>query len=187
MASPDAGGRKAAFVGALALFVAVPIAAAALTGFNILRSSEIEDRAAAQGAMLAQIERRIAARSLGPTGAGDMAPLYLKAASGTLAKAEMQQLIGQVIERASARLIEVRGQDEESVEENGRIRLQVTMDANNESLFKVLYEIETGLPLLSAEQIGVRKVPGRTGAPEIDPSLRVTLVVQGYWRDAAKP
>lgn len=185
MASLDTSGRKAAFFGALALFVAAPIAAAALTGFNLLRSSESEARAAAQEATLAQIERRIAAQSFGPRGAGDMSPIYLKAASGTLAKAELQQLVGQIVERASARLVEVRGQDEESPEDKGRIQLQVTMDANNESLFKALYEIETGIPLLSVEQIGVRKVPSRTGAPDIDPSLRVTIVVRGHWRGAA--
>lgn len=188
MASVETPGHGRLLLGALALFVAAPIAAAALTGFNVWRSSDASDRAAAQEVVVGQIERRIAAGASATRGpGGDLSAIYLAASSGTLAKAELQQLVGRVIERASARLIEVRGQDEEAVQENGRIQLQVTMDATNESLLKVLYDIETGVPLLSAEQIGIRKVPSRTGAPETDPSLRVTLVVGGHWKGAAKP
>lgn len=186
MATGEGAGRPTLLFGALALFVAAPIAAAALTGFNLLRSSDLDTRAAAQEEVLGQIERRIAAQAAGARNGRDMAAIYVDAPSATLAKAELQQLIGKVVERAAARLVEVRGQDDEAPQEDGRIELQVTMDASNESLFKTLYEIETGLPLLSAEQIGIRKAASRTGTPDIDPVLRVTLLVRGHWRGAAK-
>lgn len=185
MASVETAGRGSILLGALALFVVTPIAAIVLTGFNVWRGSEVGDRAVAQEAVLGQIEQRIAAGASGLRGGGDMSAVYLTASSGALAKAELQQHVGVLIEHAAARLIEVRAQDEDT-QENGRVHLQVTMDATNASLFDVLYEIETGLPLLSIEQIGIRKVPSRTGAPDIDPSLRVTLIVRGHWSGAVK-
>ena len=71
-------------------------------------------------------------------------------------------------------------------EDNRRVKLQVTLDATNESLFNLLYEIETGVPILAVEQISIRKLPSRTGGPENDPVLRVSLVVRGHWSGTAK-
>lgn len=187
MASAEPAKPSTLLAGALALFVAAPLVAVGLTGMNVWRGFDAIESAVAREAAVGQIERRTAAGAAGgPSRDDDMASLYLTASSPTLARAELQQIMGRLVDRASARLIEVRGQDEDGTEPTGGIQLQLTLDATNESLFKLLYEIETGVPLLSAEQIGIRKVPGRTGAPEIDPTLRATLVVRGHWRGTAK-
>jgi len=199
MASADAAGRggpnrTGLLIGAAALFVAAPIVAVALTGLNLVSALEQDARAEAQEAVLGQIQRRIAAGAKGAVGpGGDASAIYLTAPSATLAKAELQQLVGRLVEQGSGRLIEARGGDEEAGQDggaqggraqDGRVQLQVTMEATNESMFDILYEIETGTPLLSIEQIGIRKVATRTDAPDADPALRVTILVRGHWSAA---
>lgn len=182
--------------GAIALFVAAPLLAATLAGLNVLSAVEQGERADAQEAVLAGVRRRIAAGAAGPSGrSADTSAVYLTAPSVTLAKAELQQLVGRLVEQGSGRLVEARGGDDETGQDGaaqgggagaeraqgGRVQLQVTMEATNESMFNILYEIETGTPLLSIEQIGIRKVASRTDAPDADPALRVTILVRGHW------
>jgi hypothetical protein len=188
MTAAGTDGRRTLVWGALVLFVGAPIAVAALTAFNLVRSSELSAHASEQEVPLRQIERRIETGAAdGGAGATDVSAIYLNAASGTLARAELQQLIVNMIGRSSGRVIEARGSDDDSQQEDNRqVKLQVTLDATNESLFNLLYEIETGVPILAVEQISIRKLPSRTGGPENDPALRVSLVVRGYWSGAPK-
>ena len=186
MTPADAGGRRVMLWGALALFVAAPATAVALTAFNLVRSSEIDARAAAQETVLRQIEQRV---RYGTTaaGGGDVSTLRLRAQSSTLAKAELQQLVVRMVDRASARLVETRAGDNEAEQDDKRrVELRVTLDATNESLFELLYALETGVPLLTVEQIGIRNLPSRTGTPETNPMLRATLLIRGHWSGTEK-
>lgn len=167
--------------GSLALFLGAPILIAALTAYNLVSASELESRAARQEALLAQMERRLA---LGATGAagGDTSSIYLAAASGTLAKAELQRLVVDMVDRVSGRLIEVQAGEEAPSEDERKVQLRMTLDTTNDKLFELLYAIETGVPLLAIDQIGMRKLPTRAGGEDGDPVLRVTIVLRGHWK-----
>lgn len=183
-ASQPQEGRKLVW-GAFALFIGVPLAVAALTAFNFTRSFEVDARAAAQEDALRLVERRIRSGAGGALGA-DTSGIYLRAASSTLAKAELQQRVVKLIDQTSGRLIETQGGDElTEPSDNHKIQLRVTLDATNDSLLNFLYEVETGVPLLVVEQINIRKLPARNETPDVDPPLRVTLLLQGQWKESA--
>lgn len=173
---------------ALALFIGLPAVAAAFTAFNVARAFELDARASQREEALKQIERRIrSGAGSGGTSLGDTSGIYLAAASSSLAKAELQELVVRLIERTSGRLMEAQAsEDATGPGDNRQIQLRVVLDATNESLLNFLYELETGLPLLTVQQINIRKLPIRNGASELDPPLRVALVVQGHWSGAAR-
>jgi general secretion pathway protein M len=167
--------------GSLALFVGAPLLALSLTVLNLVEAAESEAHAAQQEALFAQLQRRVAA---GPANAlpEDTSALYLKAASDGLAKAELQQHLVRLIAEKAGRLIETQGGDEPTEEESRRVMVRVTLDVTNDGLFAILHGIETGLPLLTVEQMALRKLPGQGGGEDPDPVLRVSLAVVGHWR-----
>lgn len=169
---------------ALCALVALPVAALALTAVNLLQAADLDALAAAQGQTVAQLERRVAAAAGRATPAVDASAIYLPGATPALAKASLQRLLVDAVERASGRVIEAEDANLEGGAEerqDGGVRLRITFDARNAALLDLLYALETGLPLLSVERIEIRRLD--MGGD--DPTLRVGLVVVGAARFVA--
>lgn len=170
---------------AVALFVGVPLLLLAVTITNLARWSEASAAATATAGHLAQVESRIRGEAGRPVLVrGDLSTLYLAAATGSLARAELQQRLVGLVERAGGRLIEVRGDEAPDAAARRSIQLRLSLDIGNDGLFDLLAAVETGLPLLTVEAVNIRPAAGRNaGGEEADPVLRVALAVRGYRRE----
>lgn len=175
---------------AIALFVGVPLLLIAITLGNLARWSEAAAAAGQTADRVAQLEDRLraeAARSAPVR--GDTSALFLVAATGSLANAELQQRLVGLVERAGGRLIEVRGDEASDARSTTprSILLRLSLDIGNDGLFDLLSTIETGLPILTVEALNIRPVSGRTGGiDDAQPILRVALAIRGYQRDEAR-
>lgn len=169
---------------AVALFVGVPLLVATLTIGNLARWSEAAALTDETNDRIAQIEIRIRAQAARRESArGDTATLFLSAATGSLARAELQQRLVGLVERAGGRLIEVRGDEAPEGSPTLSILMRLSLDIGNEGLFDLLAAIETGLPILTVEALNARPAAGRTaGSEEANPTLRVALAIRAYQR-----
>ncbi|KQP94625.1 MULTISPECIES: type II secretion system protein GspM [unclassified Methylobacterium] len=179
--------REARWFGplAVALFVGTPLLLLLVMLTNLARWSEAGDEATASAGYLAQVESRIRAEAVRsvPT-EGDFSALYLTARTGSLARAELQQRLASLVERAGGRLIEVRSDDTPDLTVQRSIQLRLSLDIGNDGLFDLLRAVETGLPLLTVEAANIRPVSGRLpGSDEANPTLRVALAIRGYCRE----
>lgn len=170
---------------AVALFVGTPLLLLAMTITNLARWSEAGAEANAAAGHLAQVESRIRAEAGRPVPSrGDLSALYLTAETGSLARAELQQRLAGLVERAGGRLIEVRSDDAPDAAAQRSIQLRLSLDIGNDGLFDLLAAVETGLPLLTVEAVNIRPASGRTPeGEEANPILRVALAIRGYRRE----
>lgn len=172
---------------AMLVFAGLPLLLAGLIVANLGRWWEAGSAAAEQQERIVQMEGRIRKLAMERAGGAakpevDRAAIYLAAASPGLARAELQQRVVGLVERAGGRLIEVRGEDEPETATS--VLLRATLDIGNDGLFDLLAAVETGVPLLTVESLNVRSQAGRSGAETPDPTLRVALAVRGHRKDA---
>lgn len=172
-------------LGAALLFVALPIACAALIAVNLLGLKETYGLVERQEALLAQLDARLARLNADGRATLDTTPLYLPAGSRTLAGPDLQQRLVKAIEAAGAKLIEAQELEETEGMAPDAIRMRVTLDANNEAFLSLLYAVESGLPLMTVRSMSARRLPTREGEDTADPMLRIDLVVEAHWRAAA--
>jgi general secretion pathway protein M len=177
--APDARIVRAA---ALAAFVVLPVLAAALIGFNLVRVAETEELAARQEQLLAQLDARLARVDGGSQTLGDTTPLYLPATSASLAGAALQKRLVEAVETAGGRVIETQSVEEIEPDAEDDVRLRITLDVDNAGLLALMHGLETGLPLMTLESVSVRQLPSQRDEAGDNPTLRVDLVVRGYWK-----
>jgi general secretion pathway protein M len=114
--------------------------------------------------------------------ARDPRKLYLKAATAPLAAAEVQELVKNLIEANGGKLITAQVQ---SPKEEGRYRqvsVNLQFTANVLALRRILSGMETGQPVLFADNVVIRtQVPSTfKPAPGGEPEMFVQLDVIGY-------
>lgn len=177
-------------LGAVCLFLGLPLGLAGATFANLAAVVQATDAAERKAEPLARITAELATRKTQARAPRDTGPIYLSITSESLARAEIQALLTRLVATASGRLIETQGITEAEGEAGpkpggrGRVALQLTLDIANAGLLDVLHAIETGLPLLTVRALDVRRGP-RGDAPTGADSLRITLVVEGFWRSRA--
>ncbi|GBD50532.1 type II secretion system protein GspM [Methylopila sp. Yamaguchi] len=187
-ASASASSRGVAFWALVTAAVLLPLAAIVLSVLNVLQATEVDRLAAGQEAIVAQLERRVAAAG-GPTSTAiDASAIYVPGATPALAKAALQRLLTDAVEATGGRLIEAQdveapGQAQDLVDD--RVRLRVTFDTRNGPLLELLRRIETGLPLLTVERLEIRRLDAAADADPDDPTLRVGVVINGPGRFVA--
>lgn len=136
---------------------------------------------------LHDLDRRLQHMGPGQTGSDVPVPaeeLYFEGATPAVAGAAMQRLVADIIESAGGSIQESqRIPVTDSDGEEDRIEIRVSFDAGIDGLQSVLYQLETGLPLILVRSLGIRSENAR-GAQEdaADPRLRATLVAAGYQR-----
>jgi hypothetical protein len=170
--------------GALALFVALPVIVVAVIAANLARMGAAGDLIVRQEQLLAQLDARLARVGGDGPALGDTSAIYLPAASAPLAGAALQQRLVAAAESAGGRVIET--QSVEEIEPDGQddVRLRITLDVDNEGLRKLMHDLETGLPLVTLDTVAVRQLPSQDTDGGENPTLRIDLVVRGFWRAA---
>ncbi|MBH0237846.1 type II secretion system protein GspM [Methylobrevis albus] len=181
---------------AVLVFIGVPLALFAAAGGLLLQAEATGVLAARQAATVAQLQRRLAAAISGEGRQIDTGAIYLAAPTPELAAATLQQLVIRLTDAAGVRLIETQPLDRfvdlsraapagAAAPTDETVQLRVSLDAANADLLALLTAIEGGLPLLTVEQLQIRRL-SRTGADDdADPLLRVDLVIGAHWKAAA--
>ncbi len=167
---------------ALAVFVALPLAAAGVTAANVVRLDETTTLIRAQEALLAQMDARLARLEGTAAEPLDTTALYLPAASAPLAGAALQQRLVAAVEGVGGRVIETQAIEELEPDDEDDVRLRITLDVDNDGLRRLMHDLETGLPIMTLEQVAVRQLPSQGAEPGDNPALRVDLGVRGFWR-----
>jgi general secretion pathway protein M len=166
---------------ALVVFVAVPCILAALTVANVLRWTEARATQEEQAVRVAEIERRVRAPAVARPPALDTSRIYLGATVATLARAELQTRVVDLVERSGARLIEVRADEDAPADDPLSTTVRATFETVQDRLVDLLAAMEGGLPLLRVAGLDARPEQRRDSAGATDdPRLRVTLTVRSY-------
>lgn len=175
--------RRIRALAVLAFAAAAALGCFAVATVNLLAAAETDAAADRREASVEQLERRV--RSLPPAPSAEASAkggIYLTGATPTLARAELQRLLVETVERLGARVVEAqddRPDEALDLTANDRVRLRMTFDATNEALIGVLAAVETGTPLLVVERIEIRRLATGADADPEDPILRVAVVVAG--------
>ena len=176
--------------GAILLFCGAPLLLLGLAVSNVIDASEAHGEAERQQATLSQIVTRVArhgTRTLTPT---DTATLYLASPSGSLARAEIQDRATKLALRAGGAVVETQIIGTPEQEADGTIAVRMTLTIDNGGLRDLLYETETGLPLLEVSDLAIEREEARdNGQSGIEGPgerpLHVQMTLQGHWRKAA--
>lgn len=169
--------------GSIAFFCGLPLLLLGLFISNVLDATQAREQMARQTAIystiVAQLEKH-RARAMTPV---DTASLYLASASGSLARAEIQERATKLVADAGGRLAEVQLTATPEQEAEGTVAIQLSLDIDNKGLLDLLYTVETGLPLLDVSDLSVHKNSGQSEDATSDGgSLRVEMNVRGHWR-----
>lgn len=167
---------------AFALMIVLPIGWAA---WSLNAASVAAETIRSQSVLLDGIRQRLSAQQASPQGAGsptDQASIYLPGETASIAGAGLQRIVADAIQSAGGRLVESEfARGEPSEEEPGRVDLRVAFDAEIVTLQQVLFQLESGMPVLLLHALSIQ-VSGATEIAEgASPPLRVTLLVGGFW------
>ena len=171
--------------GSILLFCGVPLLLLALAVDNVIDASEARGEAERQQATLSQIVKQVARHGTRTLTPGDTAALYLASTSSSLARAEIQDRATKLVLQAGGAVVETQIVGLPEQEADGTIAVQVTMMIDNRGLRDLLYETETGLPLLDIGDLAVDRDDGpETGEALADRPLHVQMTLRGHWRKA---
>ena len=173
--------------GAVALLVVacMVIIPAIWTAWSLYAASVVAETVRSQSAVLAGLNERLAALAGGSAGAaapGEGASVHLPGGTAAVAGAALQRLVADKIAAAGGRLVESEFAPVDAAEEDpGRVDLRVSFETDIVGLQRVLYELESGLPILLVRTLTVQS-PGATEiAAMANPPLRVDMLVGGFW------
>ena len=173
--------------GSILLFCGVPLLLLGLAASNVIDASEANSEAERQQATLSQIVKQAARHRTRTPTANDTASLYLASASSSLARAELQDRATKLILQAGGAIIETQIVGSPEQETAGTIAVQLTLTIDNKGLRELLYETETGLPLLDVSDLAIDRDDGHADGETLsaaDRPLHVQMTVQGHWRKA---
>lgn len=119
--------------------------------------------------------------------AGGRADDYLRGGSEAIVAADLQNRVKTLIDRSGGKLAST--QVLTAAEEGGfrQVIVRVRLTTGIEGLRRILYELETGQPLLFIDNLDIstRQDRRRAGESESDPELTVSFDVYGYLRPSA--
>jgi Type II secretion system (T2SS), protein M subtype b len=177
--------RRAVALIVVAGMVVIP---AIWIAWSLYAASVVAETVRSQSAVLAGLNERLAGLADGPAGAGatgDGASVHLPGGTAAVAGAALQRLVADRIAAAGGRLVESEFAPVDAAEEDpGRVDLRVSFETDIVGLQRVLYELESGLPILLVRTLTVQS-PGATEiAAMANPPLRVDMLVGGFWEVA---
>ena len=173
-------------IGALVLFLGLPLAATGLAIENFAEASQSEAlaqrKATTTAAIVAQIEKH-RARHVKPV---DTASLYLASTSASLARADVQALATRLVGEAGGRVVETQLVETPEQDADGVVAIEVSLEIDNKGLRDLLYNVESGLPLLTVSDLSIQPASAQGDEGAATPGqLKVQMTVQGHWRKAA--
>jgi hypothetical protein len=179
---PAASRSRIAALLAVALLLLVP---AVWIAWSLHAAALAAETAESQSLLLAGLRQRLAGLGQGPEGISpivDSESIYLPGETPALAGAALQRLIADIVEAAGGRLTESEfASAEPSEEDPGRVDLRVSFETEIESLQRILFELETDIPILLLQGLDIRAVGATEAAATESPTLRVVMLVGAYW------
>ncbi|MFE1597978.1 type II secretion system protein GspM [Methylobacterium sp. ID0610] len=173
--------RRWLWPAALALFLGGPCLLLALAAGNTVRWMQAAEAATERGAQLARLEARVRGLAQSPAAAPvETASLFLSTGSPSLARAELQTRLADLVAKAGGRLVEVQIEDEPQPADPLSLLARLTLESRNPGLVDLLEALEGARPLLTIEGLTMRPAQARGTTAEDDPLLRVGLAVRGY-------
>ncbi|MCD7110247.1 type II secretion system protein GspM [Rhizobium sp. DKSPLA3] len=169
---------------AILVFIGLPALFVTLAVLNALQIAEGRLSVADATRQAAMLERRLASA---PALVADATPsLTLRRASRTAAIAGLQQAILDAITAAPGRIIETSASEGEVAagEESDAIAVTTTFDIDNDGLLRLLYRLESGVPLMTVESLSIRRLAPADGASPGDDGqirLRVEMSIGTHW------
>lgn len=170
--------------GAILLFCGVPLLMLGLSILNVIDASEARGEAARQTVTLSQIVKQVARHGTRTLTAADTATLYLASASGSLARAEIQDRATKLVLQAGGAVVETQIVGTPEQEADGTVAVQLTLTIDNKGLRDLLYDTETGLPLLDVSDLAIDRDDQDAGETLAARPLHIQMTLQGHWRKA---
>jgi hypothetical protein len=181
---PSSTRRRIVSLLVLALMIVAPLGWAAWASYAAVVTA---GNNAVQAQTLAGLRDRLARLGGAQTGEPIVDPesVFLPGETPAIAGAALQKLVADGIGAAGGRVVQSEfTQTEGAADDPGRVDLRVSFDAEIVSLQKILFELETRLPILIVRGLTVQSA-GADQVPETEsPPLRVIMVVGGYWEAA---
>ena len=165
------------------LIVVVP---ALWIGWSLSAASETVEANRIQTETLDSLKARLAALNAGSGGsAAKTASVYLPGETPAIAGAALQTLVSKTIEGAGGRIAEseIARQEAETEGEEGEtgaVSLRVTFDTDIAGLQRIVFQLETGAPLLMVRALTVEAKDATATAATESPMLSVVMLVRGY-------
>ena len=180
-APPRGGPTRIAAIAFLALIIIGPIVWAV---WSLSTASAISTTVENQSVLLAGIRERLRRIQADPQTRSSLpegARTHLPGETPAIAGAALQSLVTDAVQNDGGRIVETEFAPVEPTEEEpGRVDLRVAFDADIMTLQKILFQLESGLPVLLLRSLSVQSPGVAAEAGDTNPTLRVNLVVSGY-------
>lgn len=110
-----------------------------------------------------------------------IASFHLRNAVPTLATAELQQHIQKTVERLGGRLVSMQAIEAGTSCSQGMACVRIRLRGDIDSLRKVLFELESGRPLITLDNVFMRAIgPGRSAGSAAGEVLDIGFDAAGY-------
>ena len=165
------------------LMVGVP---ALWIGWGLNAASETVEANRIQSETLESLKARLYALSAGSGAAqAQAASVFLPGETAAIAGAALQRLVSNTVEGAGGRVAETEiarseGEVDGQEAEPGAVSLRVSFDTDIAGLQRIVFELETGAPILMVQAVTVEAKDATATAPTESPMLSVVLLVRGY-------
>ncbi|WP_336489837.1 type II secretion system protein GspM [Methylobacterium nigriterrae] len=166
------------------VFVGLPFLLVLLIVQNLLRWSDASTQATVGAQQIAQIEARLrSGEASAPAAQTDGESIYLAASHASLAAAELQRRLVNLVEQSGGHLLTVKA-DEAGTSLANSLVLQVTFESRQAALLDLLAAAEASIPFLAVETLSLQQSDRRKEeAGDVDPTLRVVMAVRAYQRE----
>ena len=166
---------------AVAILIVGPLVWAA---WSLSAASALTQTIESQKVLLAGIRQRLEKPGATPQATGS-APegvnIYLPGETPAIAGAALQGLVADAVGSAGGRVVETEFARVEPAEDDpGRVDLRVAFDAEIVTLQRILFQLESGMPVLLIRSLSVQSPGGGEAGDDASPPLRVNLLLSGY-------
>jgi hypothetical protein len=169
---------------AVALLIVTPVVWIA---WSLHAASVARAEAEREAELLEGFRQRLEELAQNPGDSGpavDAESIYLPGETDAIAGAALQRLVAETIEGTGGRVLESELDiAEPDPADPGRIDLRVSFETEIEGLQRIVFELETGTPILMLKGLDVRSVDAAEIEATESPILRVVMVVEAH-RDA---
>jgi general secretion pathway protein M len=169
------------YVAAIVLFVFTTLA-------TVLDLADRRDALAASTDMLAKIEGRGPPRARAPSASGVTIPdgsPFVEGATVSVAGAALLQRVAAATTQVGGNILSSQVDLQGPQSKAGFVNVTASIEVEQASLQKLLYDLESGMPFLFVDQIDMQVSNGGAGAPDAGATsgkMRVQMTVSGQWQ-----
>lgn len=151
-------------------------------GWSLTAASEAAEAVRLRSETVASLRERLSAFTKDGEGdqPSDAGNPYLPGETPAIAGATLQRIVADTVAGAGGRLAESEIMPASAEADPGRVNLRVAFEADIIGLQRVLFELETGVPILMLDSISVLSAKTTGQGNSQGPMLRVVMRVGGY-------